>query len=389
MKTIILLALFGLSLAAVHQHSLVWRESKKVQMIRNGEYKAYLEYLNHLRAASPSEFASLPQNVNDFGDYEYLGNITVGTPDQKFVVVLDTGSANLWVPGPSCRTYCSAKNKYQSGQSSTYVKNGQSWSIQYGSGSAKGILAQDTVRFGDVGQSQLAVPTTTFGVASQISSDFNNDAADGILGLAFTSLAVDGVVPPLINAINQGLLDQPLFTVWLEHRGMLNNVGGGVFTYGAVDTTNCGSVIGYQPLSSATYYQFKVAGFALGSYSSNSAVDVISDTGTSFLGGPQTVVDGLATAAGATYDSSYELYFIDCDATPGSLDITIGSTKYSIQPVNYIVKVDENLCVFGAFAFDFGGYGPSWILGDPFIRQYCNIYDIGNQRMGFAPSLQK
>lgn len=32
--------------------------------------------------------------------------------------------------------------------------------------------------------------------------------------------------------------------------------------------------------------------------------------------------------------------------------------------------------------------GPSWILGDPFIRQYCQIYDVGNKRMGFAPSLQ-
>ena len=78
------------------------------------------------------------------------------------------------------------------------------------------------------------------------------------MGLAFTSLAVDYVTPPLINAINQGLLDQPLFTVWLEHRGVLNAASGGVFTYGAIDTTNCGPLIAYEPLSSATYFQFKV-----------------------------------------------------------------------------------------------------------------------------------
>ncbi|CAO4376315.1 unnamed protein product [Caenorhabditis nigoni] len=389
MKTLILLAVLGLASAAVHQHKLSWRPSKKIQMIRNGEYAAYLEYQRNLRATSPEVLANLPQNVNDFGDFEYLGNITIGTPDQSFIVVLDTGSSNLWVPGPTCKTNCKTKSKFDSTASSTFVKNGQSWTIQYGSGDAAGILGTDTVRFGAKGESQLTVPSTTFGIASKISADFKNDATDGILGLAFTSLAVDGVVPPLINAINQGILDQPLFTVWLEHRGAANNVGGGVFTYGAIDTTNCGPLVAYQPLSSATYYQFKAAGFKLGSYSNTKTVDVISDTGTSFLGGPQTVVDGLAKAAGATYDDFNEVYFIDCNAQPGTLDITIGSNTYSIQPVNYIVDAGNGQCLFAAFPFDFGGFGPSWILGDPFIRQFCNIYDIGNKRMGFAPSLQK
>ncbi|KIH49026.1 hypothetical protein ANCDUO_20900 [Ancylostoma duodenale] len=35
------------------------------------------------------------------------------------------------------------------------------------------------------------------------------------------------------------------------------------------------------------------------------------------------------------------------------------------------------------------GMGPSWILGDPFIREYCNIYDVGNKQIGFAKSKQK
>jgi len=32
------------------------------------------------------------------------------------------------------------------------------------------------------------------------------------------------------------------------------------------------------------------------------------------------------------------------------------------------------------------GFGLSWILGDPFIRQYCNVFDLGNKRIGFAPA---
>lgn len=48
---------------------------------------------------------------------------------------------------------------------------------------------------------------------------------------------------PLLNAIQQGLLDDPLFTVYLEKHGFTSNVPGGRFTYGAVDIDNCGPVI--------------------------------------------------------------------------------------------------------------------------------------------------
>lgn len=41
--------------------------------------------------------------------------------------------------------------------------------------------------------------------------------SDGVLGLAWPSIAEDGVVPPIQNVLSQ--LDQPLFTVWLDRYG--------------------------------------------------------------------------------------------------------------------------------------------------------------------------
>ncbi|KAK6011880.1 eukaryotic aspartyl protease [Ostertagia ostertagi] len=151
-------------------------------------------------------FAILLALVSDYGDYEYVGNITIGTPSQQFVVVLDTGSANLWIPETACDTSCNKKHKFVSTSSSTFVKSTKTWTIQYGSGDAKGVLGTDTVKFGGAKEQQLSVPKTTFGLATHISADFKNDPTDGILGLAFTSLAVDKVVPPLINAIDQSEL---------------------------------------------------------------------------------------------------------------------------------------------------------------------------------------
>ncbi|GMR57389.1 hypothetical protein PMAYCL1PPCAC_27583, partial [Pristionchus mayeri] len=159
---------------------------------------------------------------------------------------------------------------------------GKAFTISYGTGSAKGFLGQDTARFGTT-SADLTVPKCTFGQATSIAAFFKNDVIDGILGLAFQALAVDNVKPPFIEAIDQKLVDQPLFTVWLEHEGNKENVAGGIYTYGAVDTTNCGSVIAYQSLSSATYFEFKMTSVSLGTYSNSKGWSVSTSDDKSLL----------------------------------------------------------------------------------------------------------
>jgi len=358
--------------------------------MRAGIWRTYLQYKNLQRLenkAVGSDKGTGGQGMNDYEDLEYVGNITIGTPPQMFAVILDTGSSNLWVPDKTCKTCTKAKkNEFDSSASSTYKANGQKWEVSYGDGSdAQGILGVDTVTIGSDSNS-LAIPTTTFGQATKENNLMTEDPSfDGILGLAFTSLAVDNVIPPVINAINQGLLDQPIFMVWLEERGDVDNTPGGYITYGGLDTTHCGAVIAYQPLSSATYFQFKIDGVNSGSYSSSKGWQVISDTGTSFLGGPDGVISNLAKAAGATYSAQDETYYIDCKANAPDLNIVIGGKTYGIQAKNMIVDAGNGQCYWAAFQMG-GGFGLDWILGDPFIRQFCNVYDLGNKRIGFAPS---
>ncbi|KIH43357.1 eukaryotic aspartyl protease [Ancylostoma duodenale] len=202
--------------------------------------------------AVPDSHGPYHEQVSDYEDAEYLGNITIGTPEQQFRVILDTGSANLWVPDTTCGqnkdncdtgfcnisqlcsylcpnpnccnsgggpNACDGKSKYDSSLSKTFVADGRKWSIQYGTGSASGIIGQDIVRFGSPGTNQLVVPGCVFGQATSLAPFFARQPIDGILGLAFKSIAVDGVTPPFLKAVDDHLVDQPVFTVFLEHVG--------------------------------------------------------------------------------------------------------------------------------------------------------------------------
>ena len=69
-------------------------------------------------------------------DVEYYGPLAFGTPAQTLDVVVDTGSADLWVPSSSCSdSTCSSKNKYTASDSSSGQKQDGTFSIQYGDGS--------------------------------------------------------------------------------------------------------------------------------------------------------------------------------------------------------------------------------------------------------------
>merc|ERR1719345_675392 len=92
--------------------------------------------------------------VTDFMNAQYFIETTIGTPPQKFTMVPDTGSSNLWVYSHSCWAIpCWTHSTFNSSKSSTYVKDGQAFDITSASGASflaskmSGImgLAYDTI----------------------------------------------------------------------------------------------------------------------------------------------------------------------------------------------------------------------------------------------------
>merc|ERR1719422_1892525 len=96
--------------------------------------------------ASPAGSSGLPSvSLRDVQDAEYFGEVDIGTPPQKFQVIYDTGSSNLWVPSKSCTNCKHGSPADDSSKSTKYVKDGQSFALQYGTGSCNGFLSKDDV----------------------------------------------------------------------------------------------------------------------------------------------------------------------------------------------------------------------------------------------------
>lgn len=82
----------------------------------------------------------------------YGGDITVGTPPVTYSVDFDTGSADLFLPGPGCNgDACNGHKKYYPRNSSTSVDLGQDFSDAYGDGSSvTGEVWTDAVGIGGI-----------------------------------------------------------------------------------------------------------------------------------------------------------------------------------------------------------------------------------------------
>ncbi|KAF9453070.1 endopeptidase [Macrolepiota fuliginosa MF-IS2] len=319
--------------------------------------------------------------LSNFMNAQYFTEIGLGNPPQTFKVILDTGSSNLWVPSVKCTSIaCFLHAKYDSSQSSTYKANGSDFEIQYGSGSMKGFVSNDVLTIGDLnirGQ-DFAEATQEPGLA------FAFGKFDGILGLGYDTISVNHIVPPFYSMVNNGLLDEPVFSFRLGS----SEDDGGEAIFGGVDNSAYNGKIHYVPIRQKAYWEVELQKVGFGDEileleNTGAAID----TGTSLIALPTDMAEMLNTQIGAKKSWNGQ-YTVDCAKLPTLPDLTFwfGGRPFPLKASDYILEV-QGTCISAFTGLDINlPWGSLWIIGDVFLRRYFTVYDLGRNAVGFADS---
>ncbi|XP_076971108.1 pepsin A-like [Tamandua tetradactyla] len=383
MKWLLLLSLVALT-ECIYKVPLVKKKSLRQTLIENGKLDDFLKKSNFNPAMKylPKEVAAVlsTQALENYMDMEYFGTIGIGTPPQEFTVIFDTGSANLWVPSVYCSSpACSNHNLFNPQQSSTFQATSQSVSIAYGTGSMTGILGYDTVQVGGISDTNQI-----FGLSETEPGSFLYESPfDGILGLAYPSIAASGATPVFDNIWNQGLISQDLFSVYLSS----DDQSGSVVMFGGIDSSYYTGELYWVPLSAEGYWQITVDSITMNgeAIACSQGCQAIVDTGTSMLAGPVNAIAYIQSYIGAS-QNSYNQMAISCSAINNLPDIvfTINGVEYPLPASAYILQNQQG-CTSGFQGMDLpSASGDLWILGDVFIRQYFVVFDRANNQVGLA-----
>uniref|UniRef100_A0A8C3XGF4 cathepsin E n=1 Tax=Cyanoderma ruficeps TaxID=181631 RepID=A0A8C3XGF4_9PASS len=372
----------GVTRTSVRRVALTRRRSLRKQLRARGQPW-------HLwRDTSPEDCAAFSETnepLINYLDMEYFGQISIGTPPQNFTVVFDTGSSNLWVPSVYCVSKACAKHsRFHPTQSSTYKVIGTPFSIQYGTGSMTGIIGSDQVAVSDVWV-QFAESISEPGKAF-LDADF-----DGILGLAYPSLAVDGVTPVFDNMMAQNLVELPIFSVYMSSNP--DSPQGGELLFGGFDTSRFTGTLNWVPVTQQGYWQIQLDNIQLGgtvTFCANGCQAIV-DTGTSLIAGPTKDIKELQNLIGAvSVDGEVRARCSSLDVMP-DLTFTINGLPYTLSAQAYtLVESGDGItfCISGFQGNDVPPpTGPLWILGDVFIRQFYSVFDRGNNLVGLAPAV--
>ncbi|KAF9444721.1 endopeptidase [Macrolepiota fuliginosa MF-IS2] len=327
--------------------------------------------------------------LTNYVNVQYFTEISLGNPPQSFKVILDTGSSNLWAPSIKCTSSaCSNLSKYDSGQSLTYKANGSDFRIEYSKADVlQGFVSNDVLTIGElrIQDQDFAEAVSKFGPILSRPGKF-----DGVLGLGYNTISINQIIPPFYNMVEQGLLDEPVFSFHLRNTNA-SDTNGGEAAFGGIDKIAYTGDIHYVPVRRKAYWEVEMQKVSLGDYvlelPANTGAAI--DTGTSLFVLPTAVAETLNVRIGAKMSRDGSGYLVECARVLSLPDLSFwfGGRAFPLKASDYIVEPIQGLCYSPFTGRDISGpAGPVWLIGDVFLRRYFTVYNFGRSAVGFADS---
>ncbi|KAI8330764.1 aspartic peptidase domain-containing protein [Chlamydoabsidia padenii] len=355
------------------------------------------------RRDSPSSqsfaISKVPQVSYQHGS-GYYGDISIGEPPQKFQVVFDTGSSDVWVVSSKCTsTGCANHHQYSSQSSRTYQPFGRLGSdddeeeqednneeeddnpgvmeVSYGTGHVRAWLGQETVHVGG-----LVLQQQVIGEATSLSHDFMGTPFDGIFGLGLAPLASSQQPPPFYTMMQSGLVDEAVFALYVQGRG-------GELDFGGIDPSRFqGDHLVYAPLADDHYWQIQLDEITLGASVNLGGRKAIVDSGTTLMIVTPDDADVIHAAIPGAINNGDSTWSVPCHAAglpPLKLVLNddvlvLPGSAYVLDPLHS----STTMCLSGISGQALDHDDNTWILGDVFMKHYYTVFDYGRKRIGFG-----
>ncbi|XP_010549260.1 PREDICTED: aspartic proteinase-like protein 2 [Tarenaya hassleriana] len=337
----------------------------------------------------------------------YTTRLWIGTPPQKFALIVDTGSTVTYVPCSTCKQCGNHQDpKFQPELSSTYQAlkcnpdcncddEGKLcvYERRYAEmSSSSGVLSEDVMSFGN--ESQLDPQRAVFGCENAETGDLFSQRADGIMGLGRGKLSI------VDQLVDKGVIEDSFS---LCYGGM--EVGGGAMVLGKV-TPPADMVFSASDPFRSPYYnielkQIHVAGksLKLNPKVFNGKHGTVLDSGTTYAYFPKEAFNAFKDAVIEEIPFLKRIRgpdpnFEDICFSGAGRDVTElhkvfpevamefgNGQKLSLSPENYLFRHTK---VRGAYCLGiFGNTDSTTLLGGILVRNTLVTYDREHDKIGF------
>ncbi|WVQ63697.1 uncharacterized protein L199_001850 [Kwoniella botswanensis] len=342
--------------------------------------------------------ASGSVQLTDVGiDASYSGQVTIGTPSQDFLLIMDTGSSDLWVAGSTCESSsCTGVSSFNAEDSTSYNTDNSAFNISYGSGDADGYLATDTVSLAG-----FTVTGQTFAVVTSTTARLISAPLSGLMGLAWKSIASSGATPFWQALAASGSWSDPEMGFYLARYRGDNSASsvesqGGELILGGTNSSKYTGSINYISIDEDDLDYWRIPAQAVTVQGSQVSVgsnpQAAIDTGTTLIGVPSQVAQAIyeqipnseALSASSGYDGYYQY---PCDTTV-NVTIQFGGLSYAISNADMNLGSftrDSSMCTGAFFEMDLSSQSPiQWIVGASFLKNVYSTFRYNPAAIGFA-----